>query len=93
MAEGYGVRDVAQTYGLGEQTVRDYLHAFVRRGLESLVYKQPPGIKAKLTATQKQKLKQWSSEGPLKLEFRLTTPSEQRSLLALVLLGLRVFGL
>ena len=69
LAEGYGVAEVAQTYGLGEQTVRDYLHAFVFRGVESLVYKQPPGRRAKLTATQSQELKQWIEEGPLQAGY------------------------
>ncbi len=69
LVEGYAVASVAQTYGLGEQTVRDYLHAFLKTGVESLVYKQPPGRRAKLTASQRQKLKKLIEDGPLKAGY------------------------
>ena len=69
LAEGYSVAEVAQTYGLGKQTVRDYLHAFMRKGVESLVYKQPPGRRAKLTPSQRQELKKLIEEGPLEAGY------------------------
>jgi transposase len=69
LGQGDSVTQVAQTFGLAEQTVRDYLHAFLKRGLASLKYKTSPGRRNKLTARQRQQLKSWVKAGPLKAGY------------------------
>jgi transposase len=64
VAEGMTVHDVAQMLGLGEQTVRDYLHSFLWRGVASLVYQRPPGRPAKRTQTQRKALATLIEAGP-----------------------------
>lgn len=64
LARGESVAEVATTLGLGEQTVRDYFHAFVQRGVESLVYRRPPGRPAKLSKSQRQEIEQLIEAGP-----------------------------
>ena len=41
--EGKSVDEVAALLDLGEQTVRDYVNAFLYRGMASLVYQKPAG--------------------------------------------------
>lgn len=69
LGRGDSVAQVAQTFGLGEQTVRDYLQAFLKRGLSSLKYKTSSGRRSKLTARQRQRLKSWVKAGPLKAGY------------------------
>ena len=69
LGQGDTVAQVAETFGLGEQTVRDYLHAFLKRGLASLKYKRPPGRPRKLTGRQRQQVKAWVKAGPLKAGY------------------------
>jgi transposase len=69
LGRGESVAQVAQTFGLGEQTVRDYLQSFLKRGLSSLKYKTSPGRHRKLTAHQRQRLKSWVKAGPLKAGY------------------------
>ncbi len=71
LGRGDSVTQVAQTFGLGEQTVRDYLHSFLKRGLTSLKYKTAPGRRSKLTGRQRQRqqLKSWVKAGPLKAGY------------------------
>lgn len=69
LGRGDSVAQVAETFGLGEQTVRDYLHAFLKRGLASLTYKTPSGRRSKLTPRQRQQLKSWVKAGPLKAGY------------------------
>lgn len=64
LADGKTVAEVAQILHLGEQTVRDYFHAFIRKGLESLVYHRPPGRPPKLTKTQRKELADLIKAGP-----------------------------
>ena len=64
LGRGDTVAQVAKTVGLGEQTVRDYLHAFLKRGLASLKYKLPPGGPRKLTGRQRQQVKAWVKAVP-----------------------------
>ena len=64
IADGMAVREVAQMLALGEQTVRDYLNAFLWRGVTSVVYQRPPGRPAKLTKTQRQALAALIEAGP-----------------------------
>ena len=58
--EGRTVTDIAEILGLSEQCVRNYVSAFVFKGLDSLQYQRPLGRAPKLTKTQKRQL-----EGPL----------------------------
>lgn len=39
IVEGKGVREVAESFGLGEQTVRDYVNLFLSKGMASLDYR------------------------------------------------------
>ena len=64
LAQGQSVSDVAQRLALGEQTVRDYRHQYLFKGLASLVYTAPPGRPSKLTKTQRQQLAQWIKASP-----------------------------
>jgi hypothetical protein len=43
LADGLSVHEIALRLGLGDQTVRDYRHAFLWKGLSSLRYKRSPG--------------------------------------------------
>lgn len=58
------VADVAGILGLGEQTIRDYLHSFILRGMASLVYQHPQGRPPKLTKTQRKELAELIQAGP-----------------------------
>jgi len=62
--EGKTVKEVAEFFKLGEQTVRDYLNEFCRRREASLSYKRPPGRPAKLTKSQRKELKELIEAGP-----------------------------
>jgi transposase len=55
---------VAEMLSLGEQTVRDYRHQYLCKGLASLVYQAPPGRPSKRTKTQRQQLAAWSKASP-----------------------------
>jgi transposase len=62
--EGKAIDEVAELLALGEQTVRDYVCAFLCRGMESLVYRKPPGRPAKLTKRQRKELTALIEAGP-----------------------------
>ena len=62
--DGQSIKEVADMFGLGEQTVRDYVNHFIRKGIASLVYLKPPGRPAKLTKTQRKQLAEWIKAGP-----------------------------
>ena len=64
LAQGQSVSDVAEMLSLGEQTVRDSRHQYLRKGLASLVSQAPPGRPRKLTKTQRQQLAEWSKASP-----------------------------
>ncbi len=64
LAEGHSVGQTAQLIGVGEQTIRDWLHAFISEGVGSLVYHSPSGRPPKLTATQRKELQQLVTAGP-----------------------------
>ena len=64
IADDKPVADVATILGLGEQTIRGYVHSFVLRGIASLVYKRPPGRPPKLTKTQRKELAELIEAGP-----------------------------
>lgn len=64
IVEGKSVTEVAELLHLGEQTVRDYVCAFIRKGVDSLSYKRPSGRPPKLTKTQRKELADWITAGP-----------------------------
>jgi transposase len=61
---GESVTEVAEQLYLGEQTVRDYVCAFIRHGVDSLSYKRPSGRPPKLTKTQRKELADLITAGP-----------------------------
>jgi transposase len=56
LAEGKLIDEVAETLGVGEQTIRDWVHAFLLHGVDSLFYHPRSGRPAKLTGSQRQEL-------------------------------------
>jgi transposase len=64
LIDGFSVAEVAERLGLGEQTVRDYLCAFLLKGADSLVYQRPSGRPPRLTKTQRKELKGLIEAGP-----------------------------
>lgn len=67
--EGRAIAEVATLLGLSEQTVRNYVKYFILQGLDSLVYKRPPGRPAKLTKNQRKELAKLIEEGPEKAGY------------------------
>ena len=65
LAAGQTVAEVAELLQVGEQTVRDYLAAFLLHGPESLAYHRSPGRPGKLTKAQRQELAAVIMAGPL----------------------------
>lgn len=61
---GVAIANIALMIGLAEQTVRNWIHSFLSKGVSSLAYKKPPGRPARLTKTQKQQLKEMILAGP-----------------------------
>jgi transposase len=64
LADGMAVSGVAAMLALGEQTVRDYRHQFLWKGVASLVSKRPPGRPSTWTKTQRQELAHLLKAGP-----------------------------
>jgi transposase len=64
IVEGKPVAQVAKILSLSEQSVRNYVKAFLFKGLDSLVYKRPPGRPPKLTKTQRRELANLIDAGP-----------------------------
>jgi transposase len=62
--EGKAIDEVAALFELGEQTVRDYVNAFLRKGMASLAYRKPPGRPPKLTKTERKELAALIEAGP-----------------------------
>jgi transposase len=69
LADGKTIGEVAQLLDVGDQTVRDWLHAFVLEGVGSLFYRSPVGRPPKLTPSQRQELKQLVAVGPEKAGY------------------------
>ena len=69
--------------------MRHYFHAFILKGLHSLVYKRPPGRPPRLTKTQRKELAALIESGPepYPLDFRLL------GFLSLLPLGAGVVGM
>jgi transposase len=64
LADGKPVAEIAETLDLGDQTVRDWLQAFVLDGPASLFYRLPKGRPTKLTPSQRQELHSLVAAGP-----------------------------
>lgn len=64
IVDNKSVAEVSETLHLGEQTVRDYVQAFLLQGAESLRYRRPPGRPARLTPTQRKELAALITAGP-----------------------------
>jgi transposase len=62
--DGKAVEEVAALLNLGGQTVRDYVHAFLCRGVASLHYRKAPGRPSKLSKTQRKELAELIKAGP-----------------------------
>lgn len=62
--DGKSFEEVALMFGLGVQTVRDYVFALIRRGVASLVYRKPPGRPSKLTKSERKELAELIKAGP-----------------------------
>ena len=65
LGDGKSVGEIARTLDVGEQTIRDWLHAFLLQGLESLYYRATSGRPAKLTPSQRKELRELVLAGPL----------------------------
>lgn len=64
IVDGKTVSEVAELLHLAEQTVRNYVHAFILRATDSLRYQPPPGRPARLTKTQRKELTELIKAGP-----------------------------
>lgn len=64
LGQGQPVATVTATLGVAESTLYTWLHAFLERGLASLRYRHSPGRPAKLTGTQKDRLRALLAAGP-----------------------------
>jgi transposase len=62
--EGKPVAQIAEILNLSEQSVRNYVIAFMIKGLNSLVYRRPPGRPPRLTKTQRKELAELIDAGP-----------------------------
>ena len=64
IVEGMSVPEAAEILNLSEQSVRNYVKAFILNGLSSLTYRRPPGRPPKLTKTQRKELAELIDAGP-----------------------------
>jgi len=69
LADGKTVVEVARLLNVGEQTVYDYVQAFLLLGLHSLNYKRPSGRPSRLTKTQRHELGKLIDAGPEKAGY------------------------
>lgn len=63
--KGEAVNEIANTLGVVDQTIYNWLKAFLLDRMDSLVYRPSPGRPPKLTETQKRRLKELVEAGPL----------------------------
>ena len=68
--DGKWVVEIAAVLHLGAQTIRDYLAAFILKGMDSFQYKRPPGRPPKLTKTQQKELAELITAGPEAAGYR-----------------------
>lgn len=64
LADGIPVEAVSARWGVSPACVYQWLHAFLLKGMESLVYRHAGGRPAKLTPTQKKRLCELIDAGP-----------------------------
>jgi transposase len=64
VAAGESLEQVSLSLSLCEQSVRNYVKAFLLNGRNSLIYRSSPGRPAKLTKTQKKELSRLVTAGP-----------------------------
>jgi transposase len=64
LADGQTLEEIAAMFGVGEQTVRDWVHGFIAGGVASLFYRPRTGRPAKLTVNQRKELKELVLTGP-----------------------------
>jgi transposase len=56
--------DAARIGGMDRQTLRDWVHRFNRHGVDGLIDGKAPGRRSKLSAEQKEELRQLVEAGP-----------------------------
>ncbi len=64
IVDGASVAEVSGLLHLGEQTIRNYIAAFILKGVESLRYRRPPGRPARLTPSERKELADLITAGP-----------------------------
>jgi transposase len=62
--DGMSREDAARIGGMDRQTLRDWVHRFNRHGVDGLIDSKPPGRPSKLSAEQKEELRQLVEAGP-----------------------------
>jgi len=62
--EGMSREDAARIGGMDRQTLRDWVHRFNRRGIDGLIDIKAPGRRSKLSAEQREELRQLVEAGP-----------------------------
>lgn len=69
LARGEKVAHVAGALSVSRQAIYDWLKGLMLYGVESLIYRRPPGRKAKLSKTQKRHLVALIKAGPLEAGY------------------------
>jgi len=62
--DGMSREDAARVGGMDRQTLRDWVHAFNRRGIDGLINAPLPGRPSKLSAAHKAEIKVLVEQGP-----------------------------
>jgi transposase len=70
LADGFPGAPAARRVGVSESTIYGWLHAFLHERFASLRDRTSPGRPAKLTPTQKQRLRAWIEAGPEAAGYR-----------------------
>ena len=70
LAQGQGVREVAEMLSLGEQTVAITAISISARAWRVWCIRLPPGRPSKLTKTQRQQLAEWIKASPQDSGYR-----------------------